>query len=295
MLSLNQFLVIALLLGMSVNSSHGYHLNANLKRALLFDCDGVLAETERDGHRVAFNQAFKEYGIDCEWDAKLYGKLLRIGGGKERMTSYFNKIGWPENVAEFQRKVLIEKVHKTKTAHFQNVVNSKSITARPGGKETNSCMKLLTRYYLSLFWCVVIRLIDDALQQQICVGICSTSNQASVESIVRVLLGLQRVSSIQIFAGDLVEHKKPAPDIYQLAAKKFNVEPSNCWVVEDSSIGLAAAKGAGMKCLVTKSIYTQEEDFSLADEVVTDLDHGKNCLISTAYLWRNVIVNEAHQ
>lgn len=102
--------------------------------AILFDCDGVIAETERDAHRVTFNQAFKEKNVKAEWDVELYGRLLKIGGGKERMTAYFNEVGWPDVCAEDQRVDFVKELHKIKTAKFQTVIESGAVPARPGGK-----------------------------------------------------------------------------------------------------------------------------------------------------------------
>ena len=229
--------------------------------ALLFDCDGVIAETERDAHRVTFNMAFKEKNVATEWDEELYGELLKIGGGKERMTAHFDKIGWPSFVPEADRKTFIQELHLSKTAKFQSLVESGAVPLRPG----------------------VMRLIDDAFKNGIQVAVCSTSNDAAVTTIVRTLLG-ERLSKMQIFAGDVVQKKKPAPDVYLLAAKTLNVDPSRCWVIEDSSIGLRAAKGAGMKCCVTKSIYTKEEEFDNADVCIEDLDRGLDGPITITYL-----------
>ena len=128
-----------------------------------------------------------------------------------------------------------------------------------------------------------MRLIDDAFKNDIPVAVCSTSNQAAVTTIVRKLLG-DRIDKIQIFAGDVVEKKKPSPDVYLLAAKTLDVDPSRCWVIEDSNIGLRAAKSAGMRCLVTKSIYTADENFEIADVCITDLDKGLDGLITINYL-----------
>jgi hypothetical protein len=102
--------------------------------ALLFDCDGVIAETERDAHRVTFNSAFKEKGLTTEWDVELYGELLKIGGGKERMTAHFNKVGWPSSVPEADRSKFVQEMHLSKTAKFQAAVESGIVPLRPGGK-----------------------------------------------------------------------------------------------------------------------------------------------------------------
>eukprot|EP00897_Mesotaenium_endlicherianum_P004140 jgi/Mesen1/3754/ME000205S03014 len=225
--------------------------NASLPEALLFDCDGVLVDTERDGHRISFNQAFQEKGLDVTWDVELYGELLKIGGGKERMTHYFNEQGWPANApaGDAERKDFVAGLHKQKTALFMDLVETGALPLRPG----------------------VARLVDEALASGVKVAVCSTSNEKAVSAIVRVMLGSERAAQILIFAGDVVPKKKPDPAIYTLAATTLGVDPSRCVVVEDSHIGLTAAKAAGMTCVVTKSGYTADEDFGKADAVYEEI------------------------
>ncbi|RLM57943.1 haloacid dehalogenase-like hydrolase domain-containing protein [Panicum miliaceum] len=219
----------------------------SLPAALLFDCDGVLVDTEKDGHRISFNETFAERELGVSWDVELYGELLKIGGGKERMTAYFNKTGWPAKApkTDEERKQFIASLHKRKTELFMALIEKKLLPLRPG----------------------VQRLIDEALGKEVKVAVCSTSNEKAVSAIVSCLLGPDRAEKITIFAGDVVPRKKPDPAIYILAATTVGVDPSSCVVVEDSTIGLAAAKAAGMKCIVTKSGYTAEEDFATADAV----------------------------
>ncbi|XP_047328467.1 CBBY-like protein [Impatiens glandulifera] len=218
-----------------------------LPSALLFDCDGVLVDTEKDGHRISFNDTFAERELGVTWDVDLYGELLKIGGGKERMTAYFNKTSWPDKAPkdETERKEFIASLHKRKTELFMVLIEKKLLPLRPG----------------------VAKLVDQALTKGVKVAVCSTSNEKAVSAIVSFLLGPERAEKIQIFAGDVVPRKKPDPAIYILAASTLGVEPSSCVVVEDSAIGLAAAKSAGMKCIVTKSGYTADEDFENADAV----------------------------
>ncbi|KAJ4839992.1 hypothetical protein Tsubulata_030827 [Turnera subulata] len=218
-----------------------------LPSALLFDCDGVLVDTEKDGHRISFNDTFNEKELGVTWDVDLYGELLKIGGGKERMTAYFNKTGWPEKApkSEEERKEFIASLHKRKTELFMALIEKKLLPLRPG----------------------VAKLVDQALGNGVKVAVCSTSNEKAVSAIVSFLLGPERAEKIKIFAGDVVPRKKPDPAIYTLAATTLSVDPSSCVVVEDSAIGLTAAKAAGMKCIVTKSGYTAEEDFLNADAV----------------------------
>ncbi|CAN7273837.1 HAD-IA family hydrolase [Rhizobium sp. LjRoot30] len=222
-----------------------------MMQALIFDCDGVLVDTERDGHRVAFNRAFAELGIDCEWSVERYGELLLTAGGKERMVRHFNETGWP--VGHPDRDALIAAIHKLKTDIFMRLIGEGGLPLRPG----------------------IARIVDEAIAEGIVLAVCSTSNEKAVQAVVDVMLGPQRSKKISVFAGDIVAKKKPAPDIYTLAATQLGLAPALCMVIEDSNNGLRAAKAAAMRCIVTISSYTGDEDFSLADRIVADLDGGK--------------------
>ena len=225
-------------------------------KALIFDCDGVLVDTERDGHRVGFNKAFKEFGIDAEWDVDLYEKLLKVAGGKERMTAYFEEYGWPEDkVAEHDgQQDLIKALHKRKTAIVSELVSSGELPLRSG----------------------VSRLVDEAIADGITLGVCTTSNAAFIDKVLD-LFGQERKAKFAfVHAGDVVSKKKPDPEIYELAKQSLKVGeggPSahECVVIEDSRNGLLAADGAGLPTLVTTSTYTVDEDFSEAARVVPEL------------------------
>jgi HAD superfamily hydrolase (TIGR01509 family) len=219
-------------------------------QALIFDCDGVLVDTERDGHRAAFNAAFRAEGLATDWPEDRYGELLTTGGGKERMRRHYDETGWP--VAEPDRDALILRLHLAKTDLFMQLIEQGALPLRPG----------------------VARMVDAALAAGLKVAVCSTSNERAVATVVRVMLGKDRAARITIFAGDAVARKKPDPAIYTLAAATLGLTPAACVVIEDSNIGLRAAKGAGMRCIVTRSTYTRDEDFTGADRVVDDLDQG---------------------
>jgi HAD superfamily hydrolase (TIGR01509 family) len=221
-------------------------------QALIFDCDGVLVDTELDGHRVSFNQAFREAGLETVWNAERYGELLLTSGGKERMRRHFDETEWPAGHTE--RDALIAQLHKLKTDIFMNLIRTGKLPLRPG----------------------IARIVDEAVAAGTTLAVCSTSNERAVQAVVDVMLGPARSAKIKVFAGDAVAAKKPAPDIYLLAAKTLNLTPAKCMVIEDSNNGLRAAKSAGMRCIVTKSTYTVDEDFSLADKVVNNLDDGVN-------------------
>ncbi len=216
--------------------------------AILFDCDGVLVDTERDGHRVAFNRAFARMGIDAEWDVGRYGVLLAIAGGKERMRRFFDDCGWPENVLD--RDAFIKELHRIKTDIYMEIVESGGLPLRPG----------------------VARLVDEAGVDGITLAVCSTSNERAVNAIVGTLLGPKRKALFGgIFAGDVVSKKKPDPEIYNLAVSRLNLDRSRTVVIEDSRNGLLAAKAAGLHCVVTTNGYTEGEDFTEADLVVSEL------------------------
>ncbi len=225
-------------------------------KAILFDCDGVLVDTERDGHRVAFNRAFKHFNINTEWTLQLYGELLEIAGGKERMRHYFDSNFWPEFVGS--KNDFIRQLHAAKTELFMEIVNSGELSLRPG----------------------VARIVDDAIRANIILAVCSTSSEKAVNLIVERMLSAERKKYFSgIFAGDMVQRKKPDPAVYLLACKELNLDASDCVVIEDSRNGLLAAKAAGMKCLVTISGYTGNEDFSEADSVVSELgESGTDCI-----------------
>jgi len=230
-------------------------------KALIFDCDGVLVDTERDGHRVAFNRAFGIKNLSITWNVEVYGKLLQVAGGKERMVHFFNQFGWPQDIDD--RDVFIKEMHALKTEQFMGIIESGELALRSG----------------------IMRIVDEAIEKGIRLAVCSTSNEKAVNTVVDVLFGKGRKSHFeQILAGDVVSHKKPDPEIYNLAKEKLSLSGEECVVVEDSRNGLLAAKGAGMHCIVTKSAYTGDEDFTEADCVVDALGDPPDARVSIADL-----------
>jgi HAD superfamily hydrolase (TIGR01509 family) len=219
-------------------------------KALIFDCDGVLVDTERDGHRVGFNRAFKEFGIDAEWSVELYGRLLLVAGGKERMRAYFDEFGWPDDADTDEAKdALILALHLKKTEITAGLVAEGGLPLRPG----------------------IARIVDEAINANVKLGVCTTSNAKFIDAVLD-LFGPERKAKFDfIHAGDVVAKKKPAPDIYLLALETLGYLPDECMVIEDSRNGLLAAKGAGLPTLITTSTYTVDEDFAEADKVVSEL------------------------
>ena len=224
-------------------------------KAVIFDQDGVLADTERDGHRVAFNRTFQECDLNIEWDVQTYGKLLKVGGGKERMRHYIAREGLDAQFSDLDD--LIKKLHKRKTEIFMELIETGQISLRPGIK----------------------RLIQEVHDANLKLAVCSTSNERAVNTLVHTLLGEEIYGWFDhILAGDIVKHKKPNPEIYNVASSKLGVDSAECIVIEDNRNGLMAATGAGMKCLVTVNDYTKDEDYSEAELVVSCLGEPKTDL-----------------
>lgn len=217
-------------------------------KAVIFDQDGVIADTERDGHRVAFNQAFKEVNLNIGWDVTTYGDLLKVGGGKERMRHYFVSKGLDKDIEDID--TLIKELHKRKTEIFMEIIEKGQINLRSGVK----------------------RLIKESHNAGLKLAVCSTSNERAVHTLIRTLLGEEAYRWFDvILAGDVVKAKKPDPEIYNLAQKRLGLLPEECIVIEDNRNGLLAARRAGMECIVTVNDYTKKEDFSEASLVVTCL------------------------
>jgi HAD superfamily hydrolase (TIGR01509 family) len=221
--------------------------------ALVFDCDGVLADTERDGHRLAFNQTFREFGLPVEWSEEEYGRKLQIAGGKERMASeltpeFVRANGLPEDL-EGQAAELA-KWHKRKTEIYTEMVGAGRLPTRAG----------------------IRRIIGEAQDAGWKLAVASTSAEPSVRAILEQAVGPERAGRFDVvLAGDVVPKKKPAPDIYLLALQRLGVTAGEALVVEDSRNGLLAAHGAGLRCVMTVNGYTEEEDNTEAILVVTSL------------------------
>lgn len=226
--------------------------------ALIFDCDGVLADTERYGHLPAFNATFAEHGLPARWDEAEYAERLKIGGGKERMASLFRDPEFLRAASvpddEEQRGELLASWHKTKTATFKRMVAAGGMPPRPG----------------------IARVISEALEAGWTVAVASTSAEESVRAVLQNAVGAEIASRVPIFAGDVVPAKKPDPAIYRLAVDELGLDPKDTLVIEDSRNGLRAAVGAGLACLVTVNGYTREENFAEAVIVVSELgDPGR--------------------
>jgi len=220
--------------------------------ALIFDCDGVLADTERFGHLPAFNQTFEEFGLPVRWSDEDYAAKVLIGGGKERMASlltpeFVAAAGLPTD-AEAQREI-VASWHRRKTRIYTGMVEAGDLPARPG----------------------IARISAEAAELGFTLAVASTSAEPSVRAVLEHAVGTAQAARFAVFAGDIVAAKKPAPDIYLLALRELGVAADDAIVIEDSRNGLLAAIGAGIRTLVTVSAYTADEDFADASLVVSSL------------------------
>ncbi|MHA7154731.1 HAD-IA family hydrolase [Arthrobacter sp. TMN-50] len=218
---------------------------------LIFDCDGVLADTEQFGHLPAFNRTFEEFSVPVQWSVEDYAEKVKIGGGKERMRSILtdevsSQLGLHDDDA---KDAAILAWHKRKTAIYTDLVAGGVMPARHG----------------------IARLVQEAHDAGWGLAVASTSAEPAVRAVLTHAVGKELAADFAVFAGDVVPRKKPAPDIYLLALEDLGLSTDNVVVVEDSSNGLRAAVAAGLRTVVTVSSFTRSEDFTGASLVVSSL------------------------
>ncbi len=213
-------------------------MTTTVLQALLWDVDGTLAETERDGHRVAFNRAFEALGLPWRWDEARYGELLRVTGGRERlMADMAQRSDAPGNAGE--REILARELHTIKSKHYAELVSAAQLPLRPGVRE----------------------LIDEAAAAGVRQAITTTTSRSSMAALMRVNLGAdwQRCFAA-VVCGEDVRHKKPDPEVFKQALALMNLSPLQALALEDSPGGVAGARAAGVPVVVTRSSYFEHAD-----------------------------------
>jgi beta-phosphoglucomutase-like phosphatase (HAD superfamily) len=217
-------------------------------KAIIFDVDGTLADTE-DGHRKSFNKAFAENGLVWNWDVALYDKLLKVTGGKERIKHFVDTFK-PDFVRPADYDGFVKHLHAVKTMHYTTMLGEGKIPLRPG----------------------IRQLIHDAYAAGIKLAIATTTTPENVSALLEVGLGKDwEIYFAANGCGDIVPHKKPAPDIYYWVLDKLNLPVSDCIALEDSYNGLRSAIAAGIRTYVTTNPYTHKQDFADAAGVFDDL------------------------
>ena len=217
-------------------------------KAIIFDVDGTLADTE-DAHRMAFNKTFADHQLPWNWDVALYDKLLKVTGGKERIkhyiADYLTDFTPPENLDDF-----VKQLHLEKTAHYTNMLSDGRIVLRPGIKQ----------------------LITEAHRAGMRLAIATTTSPENVDALLKVNLGDDWQKYFDsVGCGDIVPHKKPAPDIYHWVLDELKLAPQECIALEDTNNGLRASLGAGIKTYITTNAYTLQQDFTGAEAIFKDL------------------------
>jgi HAD superfamily hydrolase (TIGR01509 family) len=214
-------------------------------RALIFDVDGTLAETE-EVHRQAFNAAFVTAGLDWCWGRAIYKELLRVTGGKERIRAFDGLRAGPPRLSEPE----IAELHRTKTAIYAELIANGGCPLRPG----------------------IDRLLATARRRGQRLAIATTTSRDNIDALLAALLGKDWADSFAaIVAGDEVPAKKPAPDVYLEVLSRLGLSAPQCVAIEDSGNGLVAASRAGIPVVILRSAYFRDDDFSGALVAVDDL------------------------
>lgn len=219
-------------------------------RALIWDVDGTLAETERDGHRVAFNEAFAAHGLPWRWDVARYGELLAVSGGRQRLLhDLSSRPDAPRATTE--REALAAALHRHKNRIYAALVDAGAITLRPG----------------------VRRLMDEAREAGARLAIATTTSRSNVEALLARALGPHWQEGFDaVVCAEEAPRLKPDPQAYRQVLGQLALPPQEVLAVEDSPQGLASARAAGIEVLVTRSAYFADLDASDALACCADLE-----------------------
>ncbi len=202
-------------------------------KAVLWDVDGTMAETESEGHRVAFNKAFELNDVPWRWDVPSYGELLKVTGGFERlMHDMRTRSDVPVQVNE--REALARRIHHRKNEIYADLIRSPGIPLRPGVRE----------------------MFDECRTRGVTMGIVTTTSRVNVQALLSKHLGPDWAQWFGVMVcGENVAMKKPAPDAYEEALQRLSLDPLQCVAIEDSPGGVASAQAAGVPVVVTRSVY----------------------------------------
>ena len=219
-------------------------------KAIIFDVDGTLAETE-ELHREAFNKTFREWELTWHWDTVIYTRLLKVSGGKERI-QYYTKL-FPDRSRLLEKKE-INLIYQKKTQYYSESLGRNKLQLKPG----------------------VSSVIKEARRRNIKLAIATATSLKNVEALVKSIWKVQiKDMFCAVATGEDVSQNKPCSEIYHLVLKKLQIEAKHCIAIEDSLNGLLSAKGAGIKTIIAPSFYTKEEDFSQAETVLGSLNEFK--------------------
>ena len=211
-------------------------------RAILWDVDGTLAETERDGHLPAFNRAFEALGLPWRWSEARYGELLAVAGGRERLLHDLQSQPQAPPAGP-QRLALLDRIHRLKNQYYAAIVSAGALPLRAG----------------------VAELFADCAAAGVPMAITTTTSAANVAALLGAHLGAGwRTQFAAVVCAEQAPLKKPNPQVYLRALQILDVAAVDALAIEDSPAGIAAARAAGIDVVVVRSFYFADIDASAA-------------------------------